>query len=249
MTILDAHSHILPAIDDGAVSVRQSVLLLNQLEKQSAEAVAFTPHFLPQKKKLAEFLRERDDAVGLLSPALLKKHPPIMLGAEVFLAQELFDNGDIGRLCFSGSYMLTELPTMTAWSDSITSMLHRLIGAYGIMPVIAHAERYANSKGAYDVMHRLVEKGCLIQMNADSLLWPFRRFMADRLCREGLVFLLGSDAHNTWFRPVRIRAAYEVVGERYPKIFEQVNHCADMIIKNANWAKKGGEEKRDAEDR
>jgi len=160
----------------------------------------------------------------------------IMLGAEVFLSEKLFDNEDIKRLCFSGNYLMVELQTMTAWSGKTTAMLDKLINDYGIIPVIAHAERYVRNNDAYKTMHSLVEKGCLIQMNADFLLWPLRLLMIDRMCREELVFLLGSDAHNTLFRPVRIKKAYETVKKHYPKVFEQVQAYSEKIMEQANLA-------------
>ena len=42
--MIDLHSHLLPAVDDGSRSVGQSVRVLEQLAAQGVTAVCLTPH-------------------------------------------------------------------------------------------------------------------------------------------------------------------------------------------------------------
>ena len=60
--MLDLHCHILPGIDDGAKNSEISLALLNEEMKQGVKAIAFTPHFHPNRVSLEEFL-------GLLAAA------------------------------------------------------------------------------------------------------------------------------------------------------------------------------------
>ena len=43
----DIHSHILPAVDDGAKNIEASIKLLEIMQQQGITDVIATPHFYP----------------------------------------------------------------------------------------------------------------------------------------------------------------------------------------------------------
>ena len=45
-SFIDVHSHIIPAVDDGAQDAAQSVAMLEQLEREGAKAIICTPHYI-----------------------------------------------------------------------------------------------------------------------------------------------------------------------------------------------------------
>ena len=43
--MIDFHSHILPAMDDGSRNIEESLQMLRMLQEQGVERVIATPHF------------------------------------------------------------------------------------------------------------------------------------------------------------------------------------------------------------
>ena len=87
-----------------------------------------------------------------------------------------------------------------------TSVEH--LAERGFGPVLAHPERHAGS-GFAERLGALAGKGCLIQWTAEFVAQAAPADLVMELAREGLVHLLGSDAHSSHAgRPVRLAAAF-----------------------------------------
>jgi len=57
---IDYHSHILPGVDDGIKTFKDSLQILNQYEQWGVEQVVFTPHIMEEyPQNQPEFLREK----------------------------------------------------------------------------------------------------------------------------------------------------------------------------------------------
>lgn len=222
--LIDCHSHILPYIDDGAKHPDESLALLSILLEQGVTDVILSPHYYPSRESLDQFLERRATAVQALrqldgihihreagnssfaSFENEKGKLDLYLGAEVALSPQLFNKSDLKRLCIGeGDYMLVELAFTASWDANIIAMLDRLIYQQGISPIIAHIERYpaSNYGKNLDVLRRLSDLPCLLQMNVDSL--GERRFR--KQCRQLLegqwIDFLGSDCHDLEKRPPR----------------------------------------------
>ena len=52
----DAHTHILPAMDDGAKDLGTSLAMLRASREQGVDTVVLTPHYYPQKESVESFL-------------------------------------------------------------------------------------------------------------------------------------------------------------------------------------------------
>ena len=65
ISLFDTHTHILPEMDDGSSSVKESIAMLNCLKEQGVSAVALTPHFYPGRESPEEFLRRRQLSFGI----------------------------------------------------------------------------------------------------------------------------------------------------------------------------------------
>ena len=57
--IIDFHTHVLPAMDDGSRSVEESLQMLRMEAEQGIFHVVATPHFYPQYDNPEQFLRKR----------------------------------------------------------------------------------------------------------------------------------------------------------------------------------------------
>ena len=58
----DLHTHILPAMDDGAATIEDALAMLQEQTRQGVEMVALTPHFYRDTESVDEFLKRRDHA-------------------------------------------------------------------------------------------------------------------------------------------------------------------------------------------
>lgn len=202
---VDIHSHYMPQVDDGAVSLAETVAMLRLAHDGGTRRLVATPHlFLAAFSGLrADVLRRRfaalQDDLAQMSGA--DGPPPALqleLAAEHHLAPELLaaiETGDVlplGR----GRRLLVELPVYLP-PEGVVAGLEKILQA-GYQPVLAHIERYSLLLTPRRHLRRLLDMGCLLQINADSLLSahkPLRRTCAD-LLRRGWVQAVASDGHR-----------------------------------------------------
>ena len=138
--MIDLHSHLLPAVDDGSRSVAQSVAVLNEMAAQGVTDVCLTPHLRAGQLAGAP-PRAHDEAFAALRAAA-PPLPRLHRGAEVMLDRPLPVSGESSRRCTVGGtrYILVEFPRMVAY-DTVAIALSRVVDA-GLQPLLAHPERY-----------------------------------------------------------------------------------------------------------
>ena len=164
--MIDFHTHILPAVDDGSTSIDESIALLEMLKEQGIDRVIATPHFDPRTDTPDEFLNRRNEAMRALSSAIGDMDlPEIVLGAEVSYFYGISRIDRLSELRISGTkLLLVEMP-MSKWSDAMVKELVELAAYSDFKPVLAHVERYARLVPD-KVIGNLVDSGVLLQINA-----------------------------------------------------------------------------------
>lgn len=189
--MIDIHTHLLPGVDDGSPSIEVSLPVLNSFGAHGVEIVVCTPHldasrapWAPYETHLAilEELRSRAPAV-----------PELRLGWEIMLDVPEADLRD-ARFGLGGSTaVLVEFPR-TGVPPTAAHELFRLRMS-GIVPVLAHPERYWGcTPELVDEWRRV---GAVIQMDAAGLASRSRSArLAGELIAQGLVDLLASDTHG-----------------------------------------------------
>lgn len=195
--MIDFHTHILPDIDDGAGSVEESVRMIEMLCEQGVRKILLTPHFYAYMSSSESFVEKRKRALEKLLKALGDKKPEveIYLGGEVLFFDELWRLKEIKDFCISGTdYILIEMP-FSSWENNMVESVINLFSR-GVVPVIAHFERYLKYKGNQTKIRELVNAGALLQMNCQYMNKFFTRSKAIRYIKNGEVFALGSDCHN-----------------------------------------------------
>jgi protein-tyrosine phosphatase len=83
-----------------------------------------------------------------------------------------------------------------------------------IRPLIAHPERNKEIMAAPEKIKPFVDQGCLLQVTAGALVGRFgtpAQKVATQLCKENLVTLIATDAHNTKHRPPKLAEAYALL--------------------------------------
>ena len=198
--MIDFHTHILPAIDDGSRSVEESLAIFKQQHQEGVQALVATPHFYPDDQ-LEAFLQRRDlaaeqfeqalQAEGLLGQVKLKK------GAEVLLSVDTWKMENLEALCITGTkYILLEMP-YSRWSEWVYTSVQNIIDNHKLIPVIAHVERYDTVMEDPNQLLRFIEMGALLQMNTYSLQKKSSKYkLAHKLLKHHMIHILGSDVHR-----------------------------------------------------
>jgi tyrosine-protein phosphatase YwqE len=96
--------------------------------------------------------------------------------------------------------------------DGLNEVVQRL-AQRGLKTIIAHPERHAGADFS-ERLRRLADDGCLIQWTAEFITESEPDGFVMELARDGLVDLLGSDAHSSHAgRPVALAAGFAHLAE------------------------------------
>lgn len=214
--LVDFHIHILPGMDDGAKNSEESKKMLEMLVRQDVHTVCLTPHFYPYKETQDTFLKRREQAFSQIRPFAEEMGVHFVLASETFFNDYLFHSEDITPLCMKGNdgqnYLLTEMPFDSSFSEHTVKRLSRLIDTYSVNPVLAHIERYPKLVNDKKLIGRLIDMGCLMQINLSAFGRGY--FMKKRLLgyiAENMVHVVGTDAHNVEKRPPEYSEGVSVI--------------------------------------
>ena len=211
--MIDFHSHILPAVDDGSKSLEESIAMLELLSLQGVECVVATPHFYANHESVEEFLARRAAAYEALVQALPANAPNVVLGAEVRYYEGISRMPELSKLCIGDSkLLLLEMP-MSRWTEYTVRELIDLSCTAGVKLVLAHIERYWSLQSR-DVWDRLLANDILMQVNASFFLQFGCRRKAIRMLDERIVRFIGSDCHNMTDRKPRMDQAVEAIRKK-----------------------------------
>lgn len=198
---------MLPGLDDGAPDEATSLELLSQAIADGITTCVATPHWAPgQANRLAS------TAVALAERSGMK----ILVGQELVLSPRLADQLQAGEaLTLAGTRSLL-LETASLEEIAFSGEAIFRLQALGFRVILAHPERNPRWQRQSDRLFALAERGCVIQINAGSVLGEFgsdARRLARSLLRAGHGHLLASDAHCPRVRPQRLSKAVRVVAD------------------------------------
>jgi len=191
--VIDLHSHLLPAVDDGSRTVEQSVGVLRRMAELGITDVCLTPHLRANETVDAPPDRH-DDAFAALR-AKAPRTQRLHRGAEVMLDRPLpLEPDRMRRITLGGTqYILVEFPRLVA-VDAVTNALTRVRDA-GLTPVLAHPERYGCCSVEAVAYWRSL--GSRMQVDATTLHSPQARGQrARQLVAAGLADILAGDNHG-----------------------------------------------------
>lgn len=231
--ITDFHSHILPQIDDGSASVEESLSMLRLLAEQGVSRVVATPHFYPNYDDPERFLTRRARAYEALLEVMKEQPglPQIILGAEVAFFHGMSESELLPQLTFEKKHcILIEMPP-PPWSDAMYGELEAIRTKQGLVPVVAHVDRYINPLRTHRIPQRLAQLPVLVQANASFFLKPAAASMAMKLLKADQIQLLGSDCHNLTTRPPEMGRAVERIADKLGQgILDRIQHYEHMIL-------------------
>ena len=203
--MIDVHCHILPALDDGAVDLEDSLAMAAQAVADGITVVCATPHIRSDHEVRVAELPSRIAALQLeLRRCGLDLE--IASGGEVAQTTAAgISATELRRVSLGeGGWVLLE-PAPGPLNDDLFALIDGL-STRGLHAIVAHPERHA----AADLKERLCEltaRGALIQWTAAFVARADAGDLVLEFATAGLVHLLGSDAHSARAgRAVRLAA-------------------------------------------
>ncbi|MFZ5986471.1 MAG: tyrosine-protein phosphatase [Bacillota bacterium] len=198
--MIDIHCHVLHGIDDGPGTLEESLELCRKLQQRGVSGIIATPHFIGCESymPLPEDIKYK---VSLLQEEIHKEGIDI----EIYPGMEVFASHDTAMKIQSGEilslnnsrYVLVEFSFEII--PKYASNLLFSMQVEGLVPIIAHPERYCSDYRKSELLDELVDNGALIQINAGSILGKHgkkARKEAIRLIRAGMVHFIASDSHG-----------------------------------------------------
>jgi protein-tyrosine phosphatase len=212
--VIDLHCHVLPDVDDGAVSFEKSVNMLRIAVGEKTVVLAATPHLVFDGSEKLYTARIKK-AYETLQALIAENNLPIkvVLGYELLLSSSLLHNSDICDYVIEGTNRVLVEPNLTEPPDLLEELVYDL-EHYNIGLILAHPERNEWLVRDLSYLQELAARGVLLQVNAGSITGKFGRTVehaARRLAGAGLVHLIGSDAHSDKARGPYVQEALAVL--------------------------------------
>lgn len=210
--MIDLHSHVLPALDDGAADLDEAVAICEAAAADGIEVLAATPHVRHDFPTTAEEMESALAAVRAAAGNIVRLVP----GGELDLAELVRPLEELRRFALAGNprYLLVETPYY-GWPVELGERLFRLRSA-GITPVLAHPERNADVQATPWLLDPIVAGGTLVQLTASSVdgrVGRRARACSAALLERGLAHLIASDAHAPEIRAIGMAAAARELGD------------------------------------
>lgn len=190
----DWHSHILPGVDDGIHSMKESLATLELYGEIGIKEVWLTPHIMEDIPNTPEHLHSVFEELCSLYKGDIK----LNLAAENMLDNLFYENLKKGNLMTIGpqrDHLLIE----TSYFNPPMSMENTLkaIMSEGIYPVLAHPERYFYMTDKD--YRKYKDMGVKFQLNLPSLTGSYGsevRKKAEYLQKNGYYDYSGTDLHS-----------------------------------------------------
>ncbi len=213
--MIDLHSHILHAVDDGARTLAEAVAMARMAVEQGVTVMAATPHGHSSLSEWAGYSplkisQRRDELQAALDAAGIPL--AIILGTEIMGEPGALERLQAGQVLPYGATqtVLVEFPLRV--TAAIVSQVLADFQQAGYRVVIAHPERYSFVQADPNTLFELVERGALMQLTGDALLGnqgEALQRLAETLLVHGLIQLIASDSHGPQFRRLpNLGAAY-----------------------------------------
>lgn len=217
--MIDLHSHLLPGVDDGARSLDVSCRVLERMAAEGVTTVVCTPHLLGSAVDDAPVAAHAELRATLqaAAPAGIR----LVAGFEVMLDRPGCSLQGKGVSLGDSRAVLVEFPRGGVPPGAMDELLR--LRASGVIPVLAHPERYRGV--TIDLLHIWRDVGAVMQGDAPLLLG--RGAMSDlarTMLAEGVLDVLASDNHGDRRSLAAVRLwLREMGGERQGRLLTEEN--------------------------
>ena len=233
--MIDFHNHVLPNLDDGSKSMEQTLSMLKTASEQGITDIVCTVHYQHPKMNGYEVNYEIvqnsiEKVQNEINDLDIKLHP----GAEVFYLPNLTEIKNDSITVFGhGKYMLIEFQTHQLPPNYDEELFKLTLS--GTTPIIAHPERYKPIQNNIDIVEKLINSGCLMQIDAGSLVGHFGKNCkntTELMLQRNMVHFMGSDAHNDLRRNFCLQEALSICEKLVGNISQKlVNENPEKLIR------------------
>ena len=206
--MIDMHSHILANVDDGAKSIEETISLLQEAKQAGFTAIISTSHYMEGYYEVPNDERQN------LIEQIEKETLPIYLGNEIYLSENMINLLKENKACTINrtKYVLFEMPL----SSKPLGMLEQIeeINKEGLIPILAHPERYTFIQENPKLVYTLIETGVLMQGNYGSIIGRYgskAQILFKKLLENNMIHFLGTDVHRK-----------ETIYSKMPEILEKL---------------------------
>lgn len=196
----DVHSHILPGVDDGFGSEKNSVKALQLLHEIGLEHSILTPHIYPElypENTKDKILGRFDEVSSALSATGVSCR---VAGEHMVYAgiDSSFQRGNTADSLQLGEGSLLIEMSYAYESQNIKDFVFHL-NALGFQPVLAHPERYSYYSRSLVEIRTIVDIDTRLQLNILSLGGFYgntAKEKAEAILERGLYTYVGTDLHS-----------------------------------------------------
>jgi len=250
MARVDIHAHILPGLDDGPVTVEESLAMARMAALDGTDTIVATPHYrdMELERQSPRMVRDLADTLNaaLRSDSAQRNAPSVRIftGMTNRLDTLLPDLVDAeSAITLNRTRFLLVEPPFNRAPAYIEDVIGRLL-TQRLVPVLAHPERNIEFQRRPKRLQGLVDEGVVVQIAADSLTGqngPGARRAAEQFIRRGIAHVVASEMHAVGPpRPPGLSDAFDIVAEL---IDEQ--GAIDLFETNPNMILEGHSPKRE----
>ncbi len=236
--MIDFHTHILPAIDDGSQSMQESIQMLEEEKEQGVESVVLTPHFYATHDAVSSYLKKREDCYQKLlkeTKALEDQSgeafPRLYLGAEIYYFPGIGRAKMLSELCIRGTdVVLVELP-FAQWTKEIYDDIKEIIEKQNYTVVLAHIERYFEFQKKKEIWKEMFELPLYAQMNGGSFIDRKKQKFCFKFMKKDSEILMGSDCHNMRYRLPNLFEARKSVEKKFgSEALDEIDELSEELL-------------------
>lgn len=223
MARVDIHAHILPGLDDGPVTVEESLAMARMAARDGTDTIVATPHYrdMELERQSPRMIRDLADTLNaaLRSDSAQRNAPSVRIftGMTNRLDTSLPDLVDAeGAITLNRTPFLLVEPPFNRAPSYIEDVIGRLL-TQRLVPVLAHPERNIEFQRRPKRLQGLVNDGVVVQIAAGSLTGQNgagAKRAAEQFVRRGIAHVVASEMHAVQApRSPELSDAFDVVAE------------------------------------
>lgn len=195
----DIHSHIIYGVDDGAVSIEESVEMARQAAAEEVDVIIATPHYIE-----GLYVNEYEDNLERLNK-IREQINKAGINISIYLGNELLITPELPKLLKSGRvttlnnsrYLLVELPFLDIPVYTENVLFNLEIEGYKV--ILAHPEQNEQIIDDPNILYRLIKHGVCVQMNLQSFEGKYGKRVkktAQFMLQHHMVHFVGTNRHS-----------------------------------------------------
>ena len=223
MARVDIHAHILPGLDDGPVTVEESLAMARMAARDGTDTIVATPHYrdMELERQSPRMVRDLADTLNaaLRSDSAQRNAPSVRIftGMTNRLDASLPDLVDSeSAITLNRTPFLLVEPPFNRAPSYIEDVIGRLL-TQRLVPVLAHPERNIEFQRRPKRLQGLVNDGVVVQIAAGSLTGQNgagAKRAAEQFVRRGIAHVVASEMHAVQApRSPELSDAFNVVAE------------------------------------